>query len=645
MGSTFGGLEIGKRGLSVHQTALNTTGHNIANADNKQFARQRVTMESMEPLYDASLNRAAGPGQLGQGVAVAQVERIRNAFYDDQISTAVNTKAFWDTKSTFLVQMEKVFNEPSDNTLRSLADKFWSSWQDLASYPADMAHREVVVERAQGLVTRIQDVYSKLDSLRTQANNQVIADVDRINSLAANVRDYNERILKLEALGDNANDLSDRRDAAIEKLSELVDINIGRGDKDELIVFVGQQALIQGEIHRKLTAVGDPRNDGMARVTWEHNGRDVLIQGGELKGLLDARDKDIVDRISDTNQFAVNLADIVNEAHRDGFGLNGTTNKDFFSIRPLSANANGNFQLQNAAANFDLNQDGTAEITAVFRVSGSNTIDPSKRVGLNGTLTFQRNDADSTPVRIDYNRDDTLQDVIRRINDSRSGVVAYMNHDNQLALKAVRADDDRRTSFMIRHMEDSGQLLVGYTGILNTSGPAGAYDFRRINEISKLRPALQDVALTPIYNPAAYLRVSTEAARDPASIAAGRGKDVGGTGDYNTPGGQADGSNALIIAAALKQDSRMIGHARNPEDFYNALIAKLGTESRAAEDAVTRQKDNLVALNNLRQSVMGVSLDEEMSNMVQFQHAYNAAARVINTMNEMLGTIIQRMGV
>ncbi len=645
MGSTFGGLEIGKRGLSVHQTALNTTGHNIANADNKQFARQRVTMESMDPLYDPSLNRASGPGQLGQGVTVAQVERIRNAFYDDQISNGVNSQHYWETKSTFLIQMEKVFNEPSDNTLRSLSDRFWSAWQDLAAHPADMAHREVVVERAQGLVTRIQDIYSKLDTLRNQANNRVIANVDRINSLAAQVRDYNERILKLEALGDNPNDLKDRRDAAIEKLSELVDINIGRGDKDELIVFVGEQALVQGEVQRRLLAVGDPRNDGMARVVWEHNNRDVLIQGGEVKGLLDVRDRDIVERLSETNQFAVNIADIVNEAHRDGFGLNGTTNKDFFSIRALSAGANGNFQLQNAAANFDLNQDGTAEVTAIFRVSGTNTVDPTKRIGLDGTLTLFRNDGQNTPVRIDYSRDDTLQEVIRRINDSRSGVVAYMNHDNQLALKAVRAEDDRRTNFMIRHLEDSGQLLVGYTGILNTSGPAGAFDFRRTNEISKLRPALQDIALTPIYNPAAYLRVSTEVSRDPSSIAAGRGKDVGGTGDYNTPGGQADGSNALIIAAALKQDSRMIGHTRNPEDFYNALIAKLGTESRAAEDALIRQKDNLLQLNNLRQSVMGVSLDEEMSNMVQFQHAYNAAARVINTMNEMIGTIIQRMGV
>lgn len=641
MSSTFGGLEIGKRGLNAHQAALSTTGHNISNADNKTYARQRVTMEAADALYEPALNRAAGPGQIGQGVNVAQVERIRDSFYDDQIVDAENMKNYWEVRQNYLYQMEQILGEPSDNTLRSLADKFWASWEDLANYPSDFAHREVVIERANGLASRMKDVYGKLNHLRERANMEVGNDVNTINSLAGDIRDLNEKILKLQALGDNPNDLMDRRDAAVEKLSGLVNITIGRGDRDELIVFIGEQALVQGEVQRKIKAAADPKNDGMSRIVWEHNDKDVVMGGGHLYGLLEVRDHAVVERITNIDELAVNIADIVNEAHRDGFGLNGTTNKDFFKIRSLTAGANGNFQLQNASANFDLDQDGTAEVTAVFRVSGTNTVDPTKRVGLDGTLTFYKNDANNSPIRIDYSRDETLEQIIRRINDSKAGVVAYMNHDNQLALKASAADDDRRTSFMIRHMEDSGQLLVGYAGILNSSGEAGAFDFRRINEISKLRSPIQDISLTPIFHPSAYLEVAEDVSRDPASVAAGRGRDVGGTGDYNTPGGAADGSNALLIAAALKQGQRMIGHARNPEEFYNAMISRLGTESRTAEDATVRQKDNLTQLNNMRQSTMGVNLDEEMSNMVQFQHSYNAAARLINTMNEMISTILR----
>ncbi len=644
MGSTFGGMEISKRGLSVHQTAINTTGHNISNADNDQYARQRVGMKSMDPIYDPALNRASGPGQIGQGVSVAQIERVRDHFFDDQIVDVQNVKNFWDARYQYLFQMEKVFNEPTDNSLRSLSNKFWASWEELSSYPTDFSHRAVVLERANSLTTRIKDVYDKLTQLRVRANNEVIADVDRVNSLAGEIRDLNERILKIQTLGDQPNDLMDRRDAAVEKLSELVNIQVGRGDKDELIVFIGEQALVQGEIQRRLKTVPNAKNDGMARVTWEHNDRDLALNGGHMLGLLEIRDKAIVERIDQVDQFAVNMSDVVNEIHRDGFGLNGSTNRDFFQIRALASNSSGNYQLQNASANFDLNQDGTAEISAIFRVSGTNTVDPTRKIGLDGTMTFFRNDKDNTPVSIDYSRDETLEEVITRINDANAGVVAYMNHDNQLALKAVTADDDRRTNFMLRHIEDSGDLLVGYTGILNTAGEAGAFDFRRVNEISKLRPALQDITLTPIFHPAAYLTIASEVGGDPASIAAGRGKDVGGTGDYNTAGGSADGTNALLMASALKQGSWMFGRTKNPDEFYNALIAKLGSESRTAEDAVMRQKDNLKELTNLRQSVMGVSLDEEMSNMVQFQHAYNASARVLNTMNEMLETIISRLG-
>ena len=644
MGSTFSGLEISKRGLAVHQTALNTTGHNISNADDKTYARQRVKLESMDPIYAPSFNRAATPGQLGQGVQIAQIQRVRDSFYDDQILDSENSKNHWEARHLYLTQMENIFNEPSDNTLRSLMDKFWASWQELANFPSDMAHREVVIERAKALAMRIHDSHDKLTRLRRRADQEIQTDAAKVNSLAAEIRDLNERILKLQVLGDEPNDLLDRRDAALEKLSALADIHVGRGDQDELIVFIGEQALVQGEIQRKLITEADPNNDGMARILWEHNGRELILKGGHLYGLMEVRDKAIVERITQVDSYAVNVADTVNEAHRDGFGLDASTNKDFFHIRALSPNAEGSFLVQNELGNYDLNQDGSEEVTAVFRVTGTNVIDPDARLGLAGLLTFYRNDRENTPISIDYRADETLNDMIKKINDSRGGVVAYINHDKQLAIKATAASDDRRTNFMIRHLEDSGELLVGYAGILNASGAAGAFDYGRVGEISKLRAPLQDISLTPIFHPAAHLEVSAELRQNPASVAAGRGRDVGGTGDYDTANGAADGLNALIIAAALKQGKSMIGHAPNPEEFYNALIAKLGTESRTAEDAVSRLKEDLLELNNLRQSVMGVSLDEEMSNMIQFQHAYNASARMIQTQNDLLDVIINRMG-
>lgn len=100
MGSTFQGIEIGKRGLSVHQQAIQTTGHNISNADNKHYARQRVVMNSMDPIYDPAFNRAEVPGQIGQGVKISEIERVRDSFIDDRIIDSSSLKEYWGKKTT-----------------------------------------------------------------------------------------------------------------------------------------------------------------------------------------------------------------------------------------------------------------------------------------------------------------------------------------------------------------------------------------------------------------------------------------------------------------------------------------------------------------------------------------------------------------
>ncbi len=646
MGSTFGGFEITKRGLIVHQTAIQTTGHNISNASNENYARQRVNLTSMDPLYEPSLTRSNTPGQLGQGSKILSIERIRDFFYDDQIVATTEQKAFWETKQQYLYQLEKIFNEPSDNTLRHITDEFWSSWQDLANYPSELPHREVVIEKARALVSKISDTYTKLRDLRERSELEIQDTVKLINSYAKEIQDLNNKIVKLQALGDNPNDLLDRRDAVIEKLSSLVNIRIGRGDKDEIFVFIGEQALVQGQILRQLKLIPDPKNEGMSKIVWEHNNNNLILSGGKLHSLMELRDQDILSRIYSLDEFSVNIADIVNEIHKDGFGLDGTTNNNFFEFRSITDDSNAIFRPQDHYGDYDYNLDGTPEITAIFRVSGTQKVDPKRKIGINGVLTFVKWDDNTKSyvnLQVTYNEDQTLEEIIKKINDSKVGIVAYLNHDNQMAFKAARDSDDTRYNFFIKHLEDSGDLLVGYTGILRSSGPAGAFDFRRTGEIAKFQNTLENITIAPLFHPAGHLKINENILRDPSKIAAARGKDLGGTGDYNTPNGLADGENALLIAKALKQGNFYIGYSENITQFYNSLIAKLGTESRKAEDLAEHNHEHLEELKKQRQSIMGVNLDEEMASIIQFQHAYNASARALRTMDELLDVIINRL--
>lgn len=627
------GIEIGKKGLQAHQQALHVTGHNISNAANKEYSRQRVVINSADPLYVPALNRANTPGNIGQGAVVSIVERIRDSFIDDRIVTEKDVMGYWKTKSDFIYQVEIIYNEPSDQSIRSRLDALWKAWEELSKYPEERSTREVVREKAVNLSNEVKHVFSQLDDLQKNANRQVQHSVDQINMFARDIRDLNERILKAEALGDNPNDLKDRRDALIEKLSEIVNISVGRNDKDEMIVYIGSENLVQGEAIRPLQAVMDPDRNGLLKVVWKDTETDLNIKGGSLAALLEVRDRILRDNINDINAYAINLADLMNEVHRDGFGRNGETNVDFFNYMRISDNVEGNH---------DMNNDGIADVTAIYRVSGNNKVDASAAIGINGTLTFVTNDEIEAQVQIDYAESDTVNSVMKKINDAKLGVVSYLTHNRELALKGVVSGDNDKKNFMLRHIEDSGQFLVGLTGILKESGAQGAFDYRRINDIMKFLPGREQITITPKYNPASYMAVSNEIMYDVDKIAAAQGKDLGGTGDANTTNGIGDGTNALRIAN-LRHKNAMIDANTTFNDFYTSLISKIGTQGEEASDRVKNQETLLKNLTNMRESISGVNLDEEMANMVAFQHGYNATARVVSMFDKMLDTII-RMG-
>lgn len=625
------GLETARRGMAAHQNALQATGHNISNADNKNYARQRASIESMAPLYNPALNRPMGPGMIGQGSKTGVIERVRDQFIDGRIVFGKQTKSYWETREKYLHQTEIIYNEPSDESLRSQFDRFWQSWQELSQYPEELSHREVVRTRGQEVSFRIRETFTRLFELRQQADVELEVSVNRINEIAMQIRDLNERIMKSEALSDKPNDLKDRRDALLQELSILGDISIEYQDPNEAIVYLGSEMLVQGESVHKLVLESDPKNEGLKKVLWERNSHDALFRGGRVQSLLDARDGFLKENIEKMDLLATNIVDITNEVHRDGFGLSKETNINFFDLDAISRNIRGNF---------DLNGDGQDDVSSVFKMAGKNKVTANRPLGVAGTITLARNDKNSTPVYVTYRPDDTLETVIDRINRSGAGVAAYVNHNDNLVLKGTLAEDDWRTNFMIRHVEDSGELLVAFAGLLQNTGFAGAYDFKRLDEINKLQSGLERLTLTPVLHPAGNIRLSREVEGNTALIAAGLGKDVGGTGDVNQSYGMKDGGNALRIAQAIRHNPNMVGQYKTSDEFYNALVAKVGVESRTAKDQVKNQGLILENLENMRQSVMGVNLDEEMANMVQFQHAYNASARVIQMVNEMLDRII-----
>ena len=207
MGSTFSGIELGKRSIMANTDAITTAGHNISNANTEGYSRQRVQIKEFDPLYKPDLERLERPGLIGQGVDVQSINRIRDELLDERIVGQANQESYWDTRSKYYTMIEQIYNEPDDISVRSNMDKFWESWQELSINPESKAARQAVVTRAETLTDSIQQRWEALAGVGNLIDGDIEATVKQVNSYARQIADCNAEIVRSRAMGDNPNDL------------------------------------------------------------------------------------------------------------------------------------------------------------------------------------------------------------------------------------------------------------------------------------------------------------------------------------------------------------------------------------------------------------------------------------------------------
>jgi flagellar hook-associated protein 1 len=624
MQSTFAGIELGKRSLNAHNQALNTIGHNLANASAEGYSRQRVQLAATDPLYAPDLAREETPGQIGQGVSIQRIERIKDELLEGRIDTESGLEGYWGTRDQYLLQLEQIHNEPSDSSVRTQMDRFWDSWQELSLRPSDGAAREAVLSRGDSLTGSIRDRYRRLSDFRSAVDGDIRGTVVQVNGLAREIAEVNLEIQKSKAIGDNPNDLMDRRDVLVEKLGHLVPITVDQRDSDEFMVHVDGLVLVQGKIARGFD-LRRPDEEGFASPAWQDTGLPAAIRGGTLGALLELRDGDAKKELQTLDTMALSFADLVNETHSAGYGANGKTGLDFFKQWPF---------VNNVAGNYDRNGDGAFDSTYVYRMTGGNALAAQEQIGLAGTIRLS---SASGITDIPYNPTDTVADLVSRINHAGAEVTARLTREGKLELRATPAATVGDPSFVVRHVEDSGQFLVGYSGLLRGTGPAGAYDWGRADATAALRADGAKFAVAPIAHPSGWLEVASEIKSDPGSIAAGFGEN-------GRPAAAGDGSAALAIAA-LRTQSVMVGSLRTFDDHFAEAVARVGLSGERAASASATHDRIGKELRDLRQSLSGVNMDEELANMIKFQHGYEAAAKFVTKVDSMLDTIINRMGV
>lgn len=622
MANSFAAIEIGKRSLMAHSTQINTAGHNITNADTEGYSRQRVQIKTFDPLYRPDLTREERPGQVGQGSSVESINRLRDELLDQRIVAQSNQETYWTTREKYYTMIEQVYNEPDEISVRTNMDKYWQSWQELSVYPESQAARQAVVTRGETLAESIQQRYKALSGIGTLINGDIDATVKQINTITKQIADINGEIVKVKAMGDNPNDLLDRRDLLVEKLSELANITTDIRDDDEFMVHLEGNILVQGHIARNFEVEPMTDNNGYSRVIWSDTKNTVQVSGGTLGALIELRDVDIREQVQSLNTVTMNFSDLVNDVHRAGIGMNNVTGLDFFVQHPFVTSVNGNY---------DRDGDGVDDHSYLFRFTGTNSLNPQEKLGLEGEMKLSGKNG---TITVPYHATDTIEEVVARINDSDGEVKAYLDRNNHLVLKATTAKEMENPDFVIRHVEDNGMFLTGYAGILNGSGAENAYDFAQADASNALRG---EFSVSPVLNPAGYVAVNEAIKGDVLSVAAAYPNNQGKSmiGD----------ARAAVEIASIRNTSVMIGKDRTFDDYFANSVTNVGLKGEQAEMNMLSQNAIMDDLRNLRDSISGVNIDEELAEIIKFQHGYNAAAKFVSVIDQMLDTVINRLGV
>lgn len=316
-------LDIARRALQAHQSAMNAASNNIANVNTEGYSRQRVNLTQARSLLTSA-------GLLGSGVKVEGLERIRDTFIDRQLQNERPAFKMNEFKSEALHFVEEIFNEPSDFGLNRLVEDFFNSFHDLANDPESVAARSVVKDKALTLANGFQRIDRQLSNYQQTLTKELEQRVKEVNQLTATIAGLNKKIVAIESNGQQDPSLRDQRDKLIDQLSELVDVQTFATTDGALNVSVAGRFLVTESSSQNLSLEVQASSDSGPAVTFEDNGQVVQFKGGRIKGILDIRDGNIEKYRQQLDEFAVGLAENVNALHTTGFNLDGVTGNNLF---------------------------------------------------------------------------------------------------------------------------------------------------------------------------------------------------------------------------------------------------------------------------------------------------------------------------
>jgi len=324
--STFLGIETALRGLLAQQRSLDTTSHNVSNANTVGYTRQVVDLQATDPINDLP------PGQLGTGVSVLAYQRARDEFLDVQLRAQTMLQGYYSARQDGLEQVELTLSEPSDNGISSLLSKFWSSWQDVSNSPESLTIRQTLLQSGGELASGLQSLRLQLTRINQQTQTNIGMTIDDLNAAVGAVATLDQKIMNDVVSGQApSNDLLDRRDVLLDKLGALVNLTATKQANGSMTLQVGTFTLLSNGSQTTVTAVSD---------------FGANLTSGKLAGLVsfDATVGGAGGYIERLDAIASSLISAVNATQTSGYTLSGAAATELFftgaDASDIAVNAN-----------------------------------------------------------------------------------------------------------------------------------------------------------------------------------------------------------------------------------------------------------------------------------------------------------------
>lgn len=637
MGSSI--LNIGVTGLNAAQAGLLTTGHNISNASTPGYNRQQIVQSANTPLL-------TGSGFFGQGTNVQTVKRVYSQFLSAQVTAAETQAEQLSTYSDQIAQIDNLLADPSAGLSPSL-QAFFKSVQEMAANPASIPARQAVLSSAQGLVSRFRGLDQRMTEVREGTNSRIAAGVSAVNSFAQQIADLNERITVASSAAGNQppNDLLDQRDQLLADLNKEIRVTTTADQAGNFNVFIGNgQALVVGKQTSTLVAVqaaDDAARIEVGIVTPTGSSvslQESMITGGKLGGLVAFRRETLDPAQNALGRIAIGFARTFNDQHRLGQDLGGALGGDFYA--PFAAFPATASKLNTSGATVDVS------ITAVSQLTTSD-------------------------YRLSY---DGSNYTLVRLADNKSWSAATLGgvpptgepQGFSLAASGALASGD---SFLVRPTRSGARdIALTISDPRNIaaaapirSGAAAANTGTGKISAGSVSPGLplaanlrQPVTIT-FNDPPTTFNVSGTGTGNPTNIAYTPGSDIsynGWTVQINgTPaatdaftvisntGAVADNRNALRLGQ-LQTEQTLVGGSASYQSAYSQLVSEVGNKARETEVTLTAQENLVKQATDTMQSMSGVNLDEEATNLLRYQQAYQASARMIDIAGKLFDELI-----